>query len=148
MRPLDFILYLLCALVFLEMCFINMRTYWSYISFFLTAHSDMNVVTILVGNKSDLKDAREVKTAEGKSLAEAHGLFFIETSALDSSNVASAFQMVVKEIYNILSRKVIQSQELKHKETSRIGNGKTVVIQADGDRETDGQNKKGWCCSS
>lgn len=114
----------------------------------LHTHSDMNVVTILVGNKSDLKDVREVKTAEGKSLAEAQGLFFIETSALDSSNVASAFQMVVKEIYNILSRKVIQSQELKHKETGRIGNAKTVVIQADGDRETDGQNKKGWCCSS
>ncbi|XP_073149752.1 ras-related protein RABA5a-like [Henckelia pumila] len=114
----------------------------------LHTHSDMNVVTILVGNKSDLKDAREVKTAEGKSLAEAQGLFFIETSALDSSNVVSAFQMVVKEIYNILSRKVIQSQELKHKESGRIGNGKTVVIQADGDREADGQIKKGWCCSS
>ncbi|CAI9773176.1 unnamed protein product [Fraxinus pennsylvanica] len=52
------------------------------------AHSDMNVVTILVGNKSDLKDAREVTTAEGKDLAEAQGLFFIETSALDSSNVS------------------------------------------------------------
>ncbi|CAI9786649.1 unnamed protein product [Fraxinus pennsylvanica] len=37
----------------------------------LHAHSDMNVVTILVGNKSDLKDAREVTTAEGKDLAEA-----------------------------------------------------------------------------
>ncbi|XP_075480981.1 ras-related protein RABA5a-like [Primulina tabacum] len=114
----------------------------------LHTHSDMNVVTILVGNKSDLKDAREVKTAEGKSLAETQGLFFIETSALDSSNVSSAFQMVVKEIYNILSRKVIQSQELKHKEIGRIGNGKRLVIRADGDRETDGQNKKSWCCSS
>ncbi|GAB2295795.1 hypothetical protein Dimus_029951 [Dionaea muscipula] len=40
------------------------------------AHSDMNVVTILVGNKSDLKDAREVTTAEGKSVAEVQGLFF------------------------------------------------------------------------
>ncbi|XP_075495130.1 ras-related protein RABA5a-like [Primulina tabacum] len=114
----------------------------------LHTYSDMNVVTILVGNKSDLKDAREVKTAEGKALAEAQGLFFIETSALDSSNVASAFQMVVKEIYNILSRKVIQSQELKHKETARVGNGKTVVIQTGVDQETDEQNKKGWCCSS
>ena len=69
----------------------------------------MNVVTILVGNKSDLKDAREISTAEGKTLAEAQGLFFIEASALDSSNVATAFQTVVREIYNILSRKVIQT---------------------------------------
>ncbi|XP_016481187.1 ras-related protein RABA5a-like [Nicotiana tabacum] len=114
----------------------------------LTTHSDMNVVTILVGNKSDLKDAREVTTAEGKALAEAKGLFFIETSALDSSNVASAFQTVVKEIYNILSRKVIQSQELQKKDSGRLANGKTVVLQADGNQETDSEKKKGGCCSS
>ncbi|CDP04500.1 unnamed protein product [Coffea canephora] len=114
----------------------------------LHTHSDMNVVTILVGNKSDLKDAREVSTAEGKALAEAQGLFFIETSALDSSNVAAAFQTVVKEIYNILSRKVIQSQELKQKDPSSIGNGKTVVLQADGNQDADEQSKKGRCCSS
>lgn len=113
-----------------------------------TAHSDMNVVTILVGNKSDLQDAREVSTAEGKDLAEAQGLFFIETSALDSSNVTSAFQTVVREIYNILSRKVIQSQELKKQDPTWMGNGKTVVLQADGIQEADGQAKKGGCCSS
>nr|XP_016498984.1 PREDICTED: ras-related protein RABA5a-like [Nicotiana tabacum]XP_016498985.1 PREDICTED: ras-related protein RABA5a-like [Nicotiana tabacum]XP_016498986.1 PREDICTED: ras-related protein RABA5a-like [Nicotiana tabacum]XP_016498987.1 PREDICTED: ras-related protein RABA5a-like [Nicotiana tabacum] len=114
----------------------------------LQTHSDMNVVTILVGNKSDLKDAREVTTAEGKSLAEAQGLFFIETSALDSSNVAVAFQTVVKEIYNILSRKVIQSQELQKKDSGRLANGKTVVLQADENQEANGQATKGWCCSS
>ncbi|OIT03168.1 PREDICTED: ras-related protein RABA5a-like [Nicotiana attenuata] len=114
----------------------------------LQTHSDMNVVTILVGNKSDLKDAREVTTAEGKALAEAKGLFFIETSALDSSNVASAFQTVVREIYNILSRKVIQSQELQKKDSGRLANGKTVVLQADGNQETDAETKKGRCCSS
>ncbi|KAJ0443374.1 putative small GTP-binding protein [Helianthus annuus] len=87
----------------------------------LHTHSDMNVVSILVGNKSDLKDAREVSTEEGKMLAESEGLFFMETSALDSSNVTAAFETVVKEIYNILSRKVMQSQ--KH-EPSLSGNGK------------------------
>ncbi|KAF3656104.1 Ras-related protein RABA5a [Capsicum baccatum] len=114
----------------------------------LQTHSDMNVVIILVGNKTDLKDAREVTTAEGKALAEAKGLFFIETSALDSSNVASAFQIVVKEIYNILSRKVIQSQELQKKDSGRLANGKTVVLQADGNQETVAETKKGGCCSS
>ncbi|MCE3050002.1 Ras- protein RABA5a [Datura stramonium] len=114
----------------------------------LQTHSDMNVVTILVGNKSDLKDAREVTTAEGKSLAEAQGLFFIETSALDSSNVAVAFQTVVKEIYNILSRKVMQSQELQKKDSGRLANGKTVVLQAEENQEAEAQAKKGGCCSS
>ncbi|XP_060212726.1 ras-related protein RABA5a-like isoform X1 [Lycium barbarum] len=113
----------------------------------LQTHSDMNVVIILVGNKSDLKEAREVTTAEGKALAEAKGLFFIETSALDSSNVTSAFQTVVREIYNILSRKVIQSQELQKKDSGRLANGKTVVLQADENQETVSETKKGGCCS-
>lgn len=106
-------------------------------------------MTILVGNKSDLKDAREVTTAEGKALAETQGLFFIETSALDSSNVAAAFQTVVREIYNILSRKVIQSQELKVKDPGWMADGKTVVLQSDDvNQEAEGHSKKGGCCSS
>ncbi|KAG6494659.1 hypothetical protein ZIOFF_042419 [Zingiber officinale] len=92
------------------------------------AHSDMNVVVILVGNKTDLKDAREVDTAEGKAIAEAEGLFFIETSALDSSNVTAAFETVMKEIYHILSRKVFQSLAQK-REVSSLGSGKSVVLQ-------------------
>ncbi|EPS61230.1 hypothetical protein M569_13568, partial [Genlisea aurea] len=116
----------------------------------LQTHSDMNVVTVVVGNKSDLKDAREVTTSEGIALAEEQGLFFIETSALDSSNVAVAFQMVVREIYEILSRKVIQSQEMKLRDDHRswAGEGKTIVIDGDVvNTDGDGGKKRG-CCSS
>lgn len=108
----------------------------------------MNVVTILVGNKSDLKDAREVTVAEAKALAEAQGLFFMETSALDSSNVVAAFRTVVEEIYRILSRKVMASQELKKQDPIWIGNGKTVVLQGDVNQETDAAPGKAWCCST
>ncbi|KAJ6827671.1 ras-related protein RABA5a [Iris pallida] len=111
----------------------------------LHTHSDMNVVTILVGNKTDLKDAREVSTDEGQALAEAQGLFFMETSALDSSNVTAAFQTVVKEIYDILSRKVFQSQEHKLKEAS-LGNGRTVILEEDPNE--DGGPRKAVCCST
>ncbi|KAG2302122.1 hypothetical protein Bca52824_030773 [Brassica carinata] len=110
----------------------------------LHTHSDMNVVTIVVGNKSDLKDIREVPTAEGKALAEAQGLFFMETSALDSSNVAAAFETVVKEIYNILSRKVMSSQEISKQDSASLSNGKKVVIPS----EAQGESKKGGCCST
>lgn len=112
----------------------------------LHTHSDMNVVTILVGNKSDLKDAREVSTSEGKSLAEEQGLFFIETSALDSSNVSAAFQTVVREIYNILSRKVMQSSEISKTDPSSLSNGRTVVLPGE-DGQTVEQPKKSGCCS-
>ncbi|EEF34153.1 ras-related protein RABA5a [Ricinus communis] len=111
----------------------------------LHTHSDMNVVTILVGNKSDLKDAREVSTAEGKALAETQDLFFMETSALDSSNVTAAFQTVVREIYNILSRKVM-SNEFNKQDAPLMGNGKTVVLQGDGSQEAIAEPRNGGGC--
>ncbi|XXG55478.1 hypothetical protein AAC387_Pa03g3139 [Persea americana] len=113
----------------------------------LQTHSDMNVVTILIGNKTDLKDGREVSTDEGKTLAEAQGLFFLETSALDSSNVATAFHTVVREIYNILTKKVFLSQEHKKQDPTWMANGKTIVLQEDAG-EPDSQPKKAGCCSS
>lgn len=68
---------------------------------------------MLVGNKCDLENIREVPTEEGKALAEAEGLFFMETSALDSTNVKTAFEMVIKEIYSSVSRKILNSDSYK-----------------------------------
>ncbi|CDP21176.1 unnamed protein product [Coffea canephora] len=68
---------------------------------------------MLVGNKYDLENIRSVSVEEGKSLAESEGLFFMETSALDSTNVITAFEMVIREIYNNVSRKVLNSDSYK-----------------------------------
>ncbi|PKA57765.1 Ras-related protein RABA5b [Apostasia shenzhenica] len=68
---------------------------------------------MLVGNKCDLEDIRAISVEEGKSLAEAEGLFFIETSALDSTNVKTAFEIVIKEIYGNVSRKTLNSDSYK-----------------------------------
>ncbi|KAA8550556.1 hypothetical protein F0562_002240 [Nyssa sinensis] len=66
----------------------------------LDTHCDTTVARMLVGNKCDLENIRDVSVEEGKSLAEAEGLFFMETSALDSTNVEMAFEIVIREIYN------------------------------------------------
>ena len=50
-------------------------------------HADQNIVLLLVGNKSDLENRREVGFDEAQQYAESRGMFFIETSALDSTNV-------------------------------------------------------------
>jgi GTPase SAR1 family protein len=68
---------------------------------------------MLVGNKCDLEDIRDVSVEEGKGLAEAQGLFFTETSALDATNVQAAFEVVIREIYNNISRKVLNSDSYK-----------------------------------
>lgn len=77
------------------------------------AHCDTTVAMMLVGNKCDLDNIRAVSIEEGKSLAESEGLFFMETSALDSTNVKTAFEMVIREIYNNVSRKVLNSDTYK-----------------------------------
>lgn len=61
----------------------------------LRDHADQNIVIMLVGNKSDLKHLRAVSTDEAKGFASEQQLSFIETSALDASNVEAAFQNIL-----------------------------------------------------
>ncbi|KAM0989522.1 hypothetical protein ACFX15_012944 [Malus domestica] len=108
----------------------------------LKTHSDTTVAMMLVGNKCDLENIRAVSVEDGRSLAEAEGLFFMETSALDSTNVKMAFELVIQEIYNNVSRKVLNSDtykaELSVNRVSLVNNG------ADGLKKTQGYFS---CCS-
>lgn len=61
----------------------------------LRDHADQNIVIMLVGNKSDLRHLRAVSMDDAKTFAERNGLSFIETSALDSTNVETAFQNIL-----------------------------------------------------
>ncbi|KAK8530101.1 hypothetical protein V6N13_102978 [Hibiscus sabdariffa] len=105
----------------------------------LRDHADSNIVIMLVGNKTDLKHLRAVSTEDGQSYAEKEGLSFIETSALDATNVEKAFQTSLSEIYRIISKKSLSSDEPA---TASIKEGKTLVVGA---QEA---NPKKACCSS
>uniref|UniRef100_A0A803VFD0 Ras-related protein Rab-25 n=1 Tax=Ficedula albicollis TaxID=59894 RepID=A0A803VFD0_FICAL len=61
----------------------------------LQDHADASIVIMLVGNKSDLRHLRAVPTDEARSFAEKNGLSFLETSALDSTNVETAFHNIL-----------------------------------------------------
>ncbi|XP_064387597.1 uncharacterized protein LOC135335879 isoform X10 [Halichondria panicea] len=58
----------------------------------LRDYADPNIVSIVVGNKCDLRHLRVVPIEEAKAYAEKNGLLFMETSAFDSTNVEDAFQ--------------------------------------------------------
>jgi len=75
----------------------------------LRDHADPQIVIMLVGNKKDLRHMRQVQTDEAKEFCKQNKLFFIETSALADSNVATAFETILKEIYRQISRKVVTS---------------------------------------
>ncbi|KAG2448205.1 hypothetical protein HYH02_006790 [Chlamydomonas schloesseri] len=107
----------------------------------LRDHADSNIVIMLVGNKSDLKHLRDVQTEVAQAFCEREGLSFIETSALESTNVEKAFQQILTEIYHIVSKKVLDSEDNRPK----IGEGRDVIVIDNA--HDDGAKKKGGCCS-
>jgi len=64
---------------------------------------------MLVGNKCDLKHLQAVLTDDAKAFAEQNNLAFIETSALDATNVDLAFETILIEIYRIVTRKTLEA---------------------------------------
>lgn len=56
-------------------------------------------ITILVGNKSDLKKDRQISEEEAKSYAENHDLEYIEVSAKSGENIKKIFHNLVNQLY-------------------------------------------------
>ena len=67
--------------------------------------ADDDAVIILIGNKSDLDDKREVSKEEGESKAQMNKFAFMETSAKDNNNVQKAFETLFSEIVKIYKNK-------------------------------------------
>jgi len=107
----------------------------------LKNNAEPSIVVMLVGNKSDLKPLRAVSQEEATAFAEKHGIAFIETSALDSSNVELAFHKVITEIYQNLSKRAAAGEG---------GSGKVLgdgdVIRIEKEKKEDVEKKKSGCC--
>ena len=74
--------------------FDNVRTWINEID----KYSQAGVCKILVGNKCDLTDRRQVTAEEGQEFANQFGMPFLETSAKSTINVDEAFTTMTKEI--------------------------------------------------
>ncbi|XP_073928177.1 ras-related protein Rab-17 isoform X1 [Castor canadensis] len=61
-------------------------------------HPVGEVVVMLVGNKTDLGEQREVTLQEGKEFAESKNLLFMETSAKLNDQVSEVFSTVAQEL--------------------------------------------------
>eukprot|EP00250_Pteridium_aquilinum_P004436 c14648_g1_i1 orf=385-1050(+) len=110
----------------------------------LRTHADNNIVIMLVGNKTDLGTLRAVSTEDAKEFAEKEGLFFLETSALEATNVESAFYTVLTEIYRIVCKKSLIANEEQGNGNMSLLTGTKIVIPADGQEV---QTTKKGCCS-
>ncbi|CAB1325994.1 unnamed protein product [Coregonus sp. 'balchen'] len=97
----------------------------------LRDHADNNIVIMLAGNKSDLRHLRAK-----------NNISFIETSALDSTNVEEAFKNILTEIYRIVSQKQI-AERSAHDESP--GNN---VVDISVPPTTDQKGNKLQCCQN
>ncbi|XP_003373454.1 GTP-binding protein Ypt2 [Trichinella spiralis] len=61
-------------------------------------HASANVEKIILGNKCDMEDKRQVSRERGAQLAIEYGVKFMETSAKANINVESAFFTLARDI--------------------------------------------------
>lgn len=69
-------------------------------------HASKDVEKMILGNKCDMNDRRNVSKERGESLAIEHGIKFMETSAKASINVDEAFFTLARDIKAKMDRKM------------------------------------------
>lgn len=95
--------------------------------------SSNDIKLMIIGNKIDLKDFREVPNELAMNKAKELGIPLMETSALDATNVKEAFCDLLKEIYKDLKSKNKNFED-------------TLENQEGIDLDTNSKKKSG-CCS-
>ncbi|XP_071707711.1 ras-related protein RABA6a-like [Rutidosis leptorrhynchoides] len=109
----------------------------------LREFGNREMVIVLIGNKSDLCDSREVDVEDGQNLAQLENLCFMETSAKENLNVEDAFLQMITKIYEIAS---LKSLEAKKNEPNPNLDGRKEIIVVDDEIAPIKQN--GYCCTS
>lgn len=72
-------------------------------------HASSDVERMILGNKCDMNDKRQVSKERGEKLAIDYGIKFLETSAKSSTNVEEAFFTLARDIMTKLNRKMNDS---------------------------------------
>ncbi|KAJ1554097.1 Ras- protein Rab-11A [Nowakowskiella sp. JEL0078] len=67
---------------------------------------------MIVGNKMDLENERQVQTQDARNYAVANGFFYTETSAKDDVNVDIAFNVLLTDVYfEVLGKKPVSKTD-------------------------------------
>jgi len=87
-------------------------------------HSDKNVTKILVGNKKDLEDERQVSIEEGQDYARQLKVSFFETSIQESEGVTRIFTTAAHQVN---ARFHMQTQSMrKNMRIARLSTAKSI----------------------
>ncbi|KAI3371299.1 hypothetical protein L3Q82_023919 [Scortum barcoo] len=89
-------------------------------------HASSDVEKMILGNKCDMTDRRQVSKDRGEKLAIDYGVKFMETSAKSSYMVEEAFYTMGRDILHNLSSKTVSGSKVL------IINAKGVIFTGDG----------------
>ena len=95
---------------------------------------------ILIGNKKDLEDKRQVSYEEGEAFAKENGLMFLETSAKTAYNVVESFNLSAECILNNIQKNGVDPTINSN---VRLDNNNPGGINS---RIDENNQKKGGCC--
>ena len=98
-------------------------------------NGNKNVYKLLIGNKADLEEKRDIKKEEGQEFASINGMEFFETSAKTAYQVQEAFIQLTKDIIRTVSKdKTFEKKE----KTIKLAPGKSNDLSLEKKR----------CCSN
>ena len=109
-----------------------------------------DIIILLLGNKADKEEKRQVKTEEGINLAMQENYEFKESSCLHNMNVADAFEYLVEK-WNLLNKK--KEKEINN-DNENNGKGNKVKKRKDkknknikiDSKTNQSSQSKGGCC--
>ena len=120
---------------------------FSHISdlFNIFGSSDLKYVPkILVGNKCDLEEDRKVQIEEGEDLARDKRMKFIETSAKDSTNVKTAFNIMIEDVKEYMKNNP-EKPKIDNAEKSVFNNPEKDEIKIKEELKQKTSKKKSCC---
>ena len=74
--------------------------------------ADKKITIILIGNKSDLEDQRQVTKEEAEEKATKLEIAFMETSALSGDNLEKAFEKMMNEVFQKCHEEMLADGDL------------------------------------
>jgi len=98
-------------------------------------YANENTSKLLIGNKADLIDDKQVSEETAQKFAEKLGISFLETSAKTSTNVDAAFLTMAKELIKI--------RDIPDKNPNSIAGKKPATV-----KPTNEAPKEDKCCKS
>ena len=102
----------------------------------LLSSGDKKITILLIGNKCDLEEQRQITKEQGEEKAAKLELAFLETSAFSGQNLDKAFEMMVNEIY-----KKFHEEMLAENDIDIIEGGKDINLSK---KQENPEGKK--CC--